>query len=181
MRNQWDRVGVRRVEVLLVLDSALVERRDGVRSGMLLGQVGSSMSLNTTLTQMWTPALPNPIPAVEAASLPRLSLVSTCQIETKTYSICPRASASPKGSRAIRGRYLIVVSSAHREKMSEIGFDPWYAAACESETAFHHNRIKLTSIDGVLGSGRSLIVWHSCPTYGSSVLGFHTQRRRHTL
>lgn len=48
--------------------------------------------------------------------------------EVRAYSICPRASESPNGSRAIRGRYLIVVSKAHLEKISEIGLDPWYAA-----------------------------------------------------
>lgn len=59
------------------------------------------------LTHICTPALPKPIPAVEAAR-----------------SICARASSSPKGSRAIRGRYLTVVSKAHLEKISEIGLEP---------------------------------------------------------
>jgi hypothetical protein len=49
-------------------------------------------------------------------------------MEGQAYSICPRASESPNGSRAIRGRYLIVVSKAHLEKISEMGLDPWYAA-----------------------------------------------------
>lgn len=59
------------------------------------------------LTHMCTPALPKPIPAVEAAR-----------------SICARASSSPEASRAIRGRYLTVVSKAHLEKISEIGLEP---------------------------------------------------------
>ena len=42
-----------------------------------------------------------------------------------TYSICALASSSPWASRAILGRYLMVVSSAHFEKISEIGLDPW--------------------------------------------------------
>jgi hypothetical protein len=52
----------------------------------------------------------------------------TKNMQVEAYSICPRASESPNGSRAIRGRYLIVVSKAHLEKISEIGLDPWYAA-----------------------------------------------------
>jgi hypothetical protein len=55
----------------------------------------------------------------------------TKNMQVEAYSICPRASESPNGSRAIRGRYLIVVSKAHLEKISEIGLDPWYAATYE--------------------------------------------------
>jgi hypothetical protein len=66
-------------------------------------------------------------------------------IPVRAHSICPRASESPNGSRAIRGRYLIVVSKAHREKMSEIGLDPWYAAA--HERLHHMRRMSRTYVD----------------------------------
>lgn len=54
-----------------------------------------------------TPAVPKPTPANVAAS-----------------SICPLASMSV-GSLATLGRYLTVCLSAHIEKTSEMGLDPW--------------------------------------------------------
>ena len=58
-------------------------------------------------------------------------------MEGQAYSICPRASESPNGSRAIRGRYLTVVSKAHLEKISEMGLDPWYAAVTLVTSAYY--------------------------------------------
>lgn len=57
--------------------------------------------------QRCTPALPKPTPARVAAR-----------------SISDWASAS-SGSRAARGRYLMVERRACREKMSDIGLAPW--------------------------------------------------------
>jgi hypothetical protein len=69
----------------------------------------------------------------------------TDDVEVGAYSICPRASESPNGSRAIRGRYLIVVSKAHLEKISEIGLDPWYAATRERRQIRY--RVSMTYVD----------------------------------
>src|SRR3954468_16424310 len=57
----------------------------------------------------WTPALPNPTPAYDAAS-----------------SMFERASSSDVSSKA-RTRYWLTIRSACIDQMSLIGFDPWYA------------------------------------------------------
>ena len=65
----------------------------------------------------------------EADTSSRCSQTTTIRMivwrKKATYSICALASSSPWASRAILGRYLMVVSSAHFEKISEIGLDPW--------------------------------------------------------
>jgi hypothetical protein len=77
----------------------------------------------------------------------------TDDIQVVAYSICPRASESPNGSRAIRGRYLIVVSKAHLEKISEIGLDPWYAADHERLQRIISGEYNLRRLIGLAGRG----------------------------